>query len=520
MTQSQFVVSEKLDYIHVPNKESNLPYYSDKVILPQSILETLVSQQKALDLPALPHPLIFKISSPTTVCYAGVQEFISDEGEIKLSGLLLEKFGIINNSKENGSDVVSKSVSLPLQVELTHDVPKGTSLSLKPLEIYDVTNWKWFLEAKLSSCYTTLTQGDLLHIKDENNGQIYKLEVNKTEPSQTICVIDTDINLDVEPLDDEMAKALLEKRNHLDKFENLPLDKPLSIPVGQKLRVELDDLKKDVTFVGNGDFIVSNNECIAKDSFIWSTLNSGVKTVKVSRSDPNWNHTLYVIPIGSDLETASIEVRTHVDEEEDQENENQSSTAAVASDPDHVICINCGSEILKSSQFMHENFCRRNNVKCSKGCNKIFLKQIPSSHWHCCSTWGDSPESLKLHQQYLHSLEEGPITCPQCHSYKTSPQIDLAFHIATECPESKHECQFCHLILPKGEHPSPESKFSGLTAHEYSCGSKTTECFKCGKVVRQREFGTHFALHEMARRSKPTPLICHNVNCQRYVDKN
>ncbi|VEU23552.1 DEKNAAC104579 [Brettanomyces naardenensis] len=422
---------------------------------------------------------------------------MSNEGEIELPGLLIEKLGVATDS------------TTPVFVELALDIPKAGSLALKPTKIYGTfendQDWKWFLEAKLTSSYTTLTQGDKLILKDAGN--IYTLVVSNSTPAHTVCVVDTDIDLDIEPLDIKMAKEMSEKRsNNTEEFKNIKLNESELIDNHQRLslRIPSSVRSQGLTITSTMDFAISDNRFIGVDSFQKSTLYTGEKQIFIAPNDQllSSSDSLYIIPLGSEFAEAKFTIKS---------NENR-EIRSVTLDADHVICSNCGSTVAKSSQFMHENFCKRNNIRCDKNCGKVFLRQIPESHWHCCSSYGDSNESLSLHRDYCH---DGPVVCSQCNDSFVN-KVALSFHKSTECPISLHDCRFCHLTVPR-EESTPESRLSGISAHEYDCGSKTTECYKCGKVLRRRDMESHTKLHELDRINKPKPQVCSNRNCIRTI---
>ncbi|ODV85266.1 hypothetical protein CANARDRAFT_7910 [[Candida] arabinofermentans NRRL YB-2248] len=506
------MINETLNYNSLLHKKSRLPYYSDRIVLPQSILESLVNQQRTASIDILPHPLIFKLTTneDSSSCFAGVKEFSSDEGFIELPGLLIEKLKL--------------KVSAPLKIELVQNIPKGTDLSLKPLEIYDeIHDWKWFLEAKLNHSYTTLTNGDTIYFKDDQRlDKIYKLQICNTSPGETVSVIDTDINLDIVPLDENMAAELLRQRSKTDEIINVEINKAITVVSGQKLKVDLGDFlhledSAQLVIESTSDIIVSNNRYISDDSFVWSTFNSGVKQIKIGKTNQLLKSQVFMMPMDVPKATAELKVTIvdHTATEHVTESENEL-------DSDHVICSNCNSTILKQSQFMHENFCRRNNIKCQKGCNKVFIKSSLDQHWHCCNSFGDTPEALELHNHYLHndlSLDLDTlksIVCPSCHDEEFKNIFELAFHKSTTCAGLLHECRFCHLLQPQGT-PTTESVVAGMSQHEYECGSKTNQCSKCGRLIRLRDFETHFKLHELNRIGQAKPIKCSNINCIRIV---
>lgn len=469
---------------------SSLPFYSDKALLPQSILQDLIDAQKAGEIDELPHPLIFRLSTPSSRCYAGVREFSSQENEIVLPGLLTQKLGITN---ENTSET-------PIIVELMSDIPQATRLTLKPITKYarfsTDQDWKWFLEAKLTSLYTTLTKNDKLVISDGK--ETYKLNVSAVSPARTVCIVDTDIDLDL------TTDQVVEETSKENEFVNIV--KAGAIVAGQKAKIDTtNNFEHGMLISGDTDFALSGDRFIGPDSFLKSTVNSGIKKIVVKPDSPLLKaDSVYVIMLGDAKSTLSIEVN-------DLETV-KSLNKDEAPDENHIKCQYCGSWINRNAQFMHENFCRRNNVMCNQGCGQVFLHQIPESHWHCCNSYGNTEASLTVHKSYCHS---GPVTCSLCGSNFNSRE-QMAYHRSSECSKQLHECRFCHLIVARGE-PTAESRVMGMSAHEYECGSKTTECSRCGKVVRRRDLSSHARLHELNRISKPAPVICANQNCIRPI---
>lgn len=107
--------------------------------------------------------------------------------------------------------------------------------------------------------------------------------------------------------------------------------------------------------------------------------------------------------------------------------------------------------------------------------------------------------------------------------YQTRNTMDLAAHRASTCPDKPILCQFCHLLVPQ-QGPDdlpwndPEVILSGLTPHELSDGSRTTECHLCSKIVRLRDMTVHLRHHDLERLSRVQPGLCRNVNCGRTLD--
>lgn len=505
-------------------KAPALNAYTDKVLLPPSVLSDLISQQSASGY-SLPSPLVFKISVRNKgSCFVGVREFSAPEQCIILPRVIREKLGISQVNEET-----------EVALELSSEILKGTSLVLKPLDPdYNITDWKFFLEAKLNSEYTTLTQGEILNIKDKN--QVYKLLIDAVEPAPTVSIVDTDIDLSIEPLNDEHARAMQE--NNSRRHEIIELTDLITV---QSLSVDSEDYKFKVPLTSNQillqlvirdqefdntflDILVSEDQFINKESFLWSTLDPTILTRKDNviqlkiRLDDTYrlkNEYIYVMPylwnsrtifdlkIASSLEDISLSDATEPEVRAVGENE--------------AICENCGAVVPQSSLFLHQNFCLRNNKLCPKGCGKVFHKAIPAEHWHCelCDNvvFGDSKLTLDHHNAIFHQSYT-------CECEKGFPNfLQLARHKATDCEFRLHECRYCHLVVPREESTTIDI-FKEVSHHENSCGSKTIDCSKCGKPVMLSNYESHMKLHDLDRQSQLEPQKCCNVNCVKTTNLN
>lgn len=485
--------------------------YTDKVVLPPFILNEIISQQTATGC-EFPSPLIFKVSTgDDKSCFVGVREFSSVDEYIILPNTIQEKLGVSLATEE-----------ISINLELATNIPKGTSLVLKPLDLnYGISNWKFFLEAKLTIEYTTLTQDDILYIED--NGKVYKLLIDTLEPASTISIVDTEIELSIEPLNDEHAKSIQEN-NLNNNNEIIELVEPLKI---LSLEPQSEDYKIKVPVNKHGDLVIqllikdqefdnhfidifaSNDIFVDKQGFKWSTLDNsktvrreGIVQLVINCNEFQDVEYIYMVPFLWTTKTIfTVQVGEKINGIQEEEE--------IIDDQVESFCSNCHAKVSKQTLFLHENFCLRNNVRCDKGCGKIFHKRIPETHWHCpnCNEFGDSPELLQHHNDIYHT-EYG---CKDCGAnFKNF--IDCSNHRANECDFKLHECRFCHLIVPRGKTTLMDS-FNQLSNHESGCSSKTIDCDKCGKPVKLINYESHMKLHELNRISKPEPVKCANVNC-------
>jgi phage FluMu protein Com len=185
--------------------------------------------------------------------------------------------------------------------------------------------------------------------------------------------------------------------------------------------------------------------------------------------------------------------------------------------PGFTQCQNCLNWVPERSLMLHQNFCLRNNFRCTQ-CNTVLPKKDQSSHWHCpdCQAYGNNSTSFEKHRSIEHTTHE-------CACSQSFPSLSsLAFHRATTCPLKLIKCQFCQTFNEQGDLSTLNmaDSLEGLTPHEADCGSRTVECNICNRRLRIKELRIHQILHDNERKSRPTPRNCRNRNCTRPRDEN
>jgi hypothetical protein len=581
----------------------------DKIILPQSALEQLLAassssytsarpstftsfdpfnpyaarhQQDAFNdsYQQLPNPLMFRLINQVTgnVVHAGIREFSAEEGEVVLSSYLLEALGI--EAKDIPTTLKSKGLSSDDAVDLTEDdappeapriaihakqLPKGEYVRLRPLEAgYNPDDWKSLLERQLRESYTTLTNGAFLSVRGVK-GESFRFLIDKFKPEgDGICVVDTDLEVDIEALNEEQAREtmrqIMAKAQHapgtaegssigheiniwkVAEGKVLPGDYvDYTLPSwnrSQTLEIELSGLDEDGEY--GVDLLVSprsrRQRALPRDTehvfAAYSTHAPGQKKIVIQPTNveledaesllvsvhgygkhddtgPGGAHSFTLRARAVDAQAGPGTSAMEVDGLETQYQHS----------PDEEQCKNCHQWIPKRTMVLHENFCYRNNVVCPK-CNNVFQKSSEEwkQHWHCPQhedAHGNS-EATKAKHDELYHMEW---SCPAC-PFTTNSRPDLARHRTTLCPGKIILCQFCHLDVPQeGDpfNPSAESLLSGLTEHEIADGARTTDCHLCGKIVRLRDMAAHLKHHELDKVHRAKPAICRNVNCGRTL---
>ncbi|CAG8981317.1 hypothetical protein HYALB_00005117 [Hymenoscyphus albidus] len=600
-----------------PKSNKNMP--GDKILLPQSALEQLlaastvtttstrpppsnfdpfnpyslaaarVEQSQWRDTQQqLPHPLTFRLVNPQNgnVVHAGIREFSAEEGEVELSPFLLGALGVTvpqrkaktqasapgleelpvgaidltEDEDARGKDLIdlTEEDEAPIQITVhAKQLPKGTYVRLRPLEAgYNPEDWKSLLERHMRENFTTLTNGEILTVRGSKSEE-FRFLIDKFLPEgDGICVVDTDLEADIEALNEEQARETL--KQIMAKAQRAP-----GTAEGSSVGGDLNIWKPSTGQILDGDDIDYRLPSWDRSQAveIELTLDDG-EAVDIfmsplsphQRAQPRESEHVFgdfsgenskkIILQPSDIalenaEALLISLHTQPVSEGELPKMHQfslsvkmisrdafgSSTNPVFLDedtemhgPDEEQCKNCTQWVPKRTMMLHENFCLRNNILCPH-CKNVFQKKSQEweNHWHCehDSAYGNTPASKLRHDEVCHKAQ----SCPSC-PYEAANLKDLAAHRTSICPGKIILCQFCHLEVPQeGDpfDPSPESLISGLTAHELADGARTTECHLCSKIVRLRDMATHLRHHELEKSSRSKPDICRNANCGRTL---
>jgi hypothetical protein len=524
----------------------------------------------------LPHPLTFRLVNAKNGCvvHAGIREFSAEEGEVELSPFLLEALGVSSPpSRSKASSIHSTNGSPHVPIDLTDDetqeevaritihakqLPKGTYVRLRPLEAgYNPDDWKSLLERHLRENFTTLTNGEILTVRGLK-GEEFRFLIDKFSPGgDGICVVDTDLEVDIEALNEEQARETV--KQIFAKSQNAP-----GTAEGSSVGGDLDIWKPSTGQVLDGDYVdfrlpswdrsqgieieltTEDGEDVElfispysryqrsrprEDEHIWGDFsNANTKQIKIQPSNVELENSEALFISVHSREVAEFEASTLHKfslrfKSLQKELVNGSSKKPLLIDedtemhgPDEEQCKNCHQWVPKRTMLLHENFCLRNNILCPQ-CENVFQKKSQEwqGHWHCPhdSAHGDTSASKAKHDGISHT----PVQCPICPVLAVNLR-DLAAHRTSICPGKLILCQFCHLEVPQeGDpfDPSPEALISGLTAHELADGARTTECHLCSKIVRLRDMATHLKHHELEKFSRPKPEVCRNVNCGRTL---
>ncbi|KAF2766432.1 UFD1-domain-containing protein [Teratosphaeria nubilosa] len=545
----------------------------DKILLPPSALEQLLSAsshsaQSHDQPPQLPHPLTFRLVNPQNgrVVYAGIREFSAEEGRAVLSAFLQETLGLEGHDGRG-----------PVITVHAKQLPKGTFVKLRPLEAgYDAEDWKALLEQHLRQNYTTMTHGEVLVVPrgrgiGGKHGE-FRFLVDEFKPgTDGICIVDTDLEVDIEALNEEQARDTL--KSIAAKMTRAPATEHATSPGG-----ELDIFKPQQGHVLPGDYVdyqlsawdksqaleleLSGEDDMEQldllvsplsatqrakprlDEYVFADLEGRpAKRIRFEKTNVELEHAeaLFVSVHAFSPSQAQTNGHTNGDaaprpwhftlrarhpHPDEKSNGVQGASAEPPPTEGDVRCKNCSQWIPQRTLMLHENFCLRNTTLCAKGCGQVFPKRSPEfqDHWHCPhdSIYGNTALSHQKHDILNHPTSV--LRCSECATQETFPSIpSLAQHKTTVCPSKLILCRFCHLVVPQEGDPDNltpylEAQLSGLTPHEVADGARTTECHLCNKIVRLRDMESHLKNHDLDRFSRPPPIPCRNVNCGRTLD--
>lgn len=518
----------------------------------------------------LPHPLTFRLVSSINgnVVFAGIREFSAPDETIGLSPYLREALGVDEqgSKKEDGSsqeqavnltsDSAAVSTAMAQITVQATPVPKGTYVRLRPLEAgYNPDDWKSLLERHLRQNFTTLTKNAVLSVRGVQ-GETFQFLVDKLAPEgDGICVVDTDLEVDIEALNEEqaretmkqiMTKAQSDPTTGISNGGELDIWKDVTGNVSpggyvdfalpswnrsQTLEITLSGITEENSL----DFFVTPRSSHQRapprdDTHVFgdfSTADRGTKSISISPTNVEMDGAESILisvhgyrhdksPLAS--EPMSFTLRAKMSADAANGDNHHMDIDADEHDESEEQCKHCLQWVPKQTMVLHESFCGRNNMLCPH-CQAVFKKGSLEwdAHWHCNhdSAKGNTTAGKLKHDHIFHQDR----SCPSC-EFSTNSLADLARHRTSVCPGKIILCRFCHLEVPQEGDPfnqSPEVVLSGLTAHELADGARTTECHLCDKIVRLRDMETHMKHHELDKVSKPKPLICRNINCGRTL---
>ncbi|KAG0319626.1 hypothetical protein BGZ99_005001, partial [Dissophora globulifera] len=391
----------------------------DKIVLPPNALESIIQAHGAVRPPQrrylntsynaapqdydqqdnnepiphteLPSPLTFQILNPLnrSITHGGVQEFSAADGQVHLPAWMMATLSLAV-----GDEVLVKFAPLS----------KGTWARFRPTtaDYTDIIDFRALLEAELRSRYTTLTRGEVLKVHQGLREYGFVVEELKPEPGEAVCITDTDLEVDIVPLEasspfGESSSVLAEGQQARDgslrrSLLRIGVESSGSVNIGEYQYWSIDipnkdadiQVRVDVQEPGDLDLLVSTRMPVSLQDHNWANFEAiGARIITISASDPDYttpqDDTIHIAVYGraapgiepslsnsSDHVPYSICVR--YDSKETPLHQPSMPTDAMPETnnqgvPGYQECSNCGSWIPAQSLILHSNFCLRNNIR-------------------------------------------------------------------------------------------------------------------------------------------------------------
>ncbi|KAF9085898.1 hypothetical protein BGX29_001697 [Mortierella sp. GBA35] len=551
----------------------------DKIILPQAALESIIQAHASAPPPPpvqpdsnydptswaqpqynsyeqrkpqeLPSPLTFQIRNPANrlLTHGGVKEFSAADGQVHVPAWMMTSLSL-----SPGDQVMVKYAALP----------KGVWAKFRPLsaDYMEILDFRALLEARFRSNYTTLTRGEVLKVHQGTKEFGFVVEELKPEPGEAVCITDTDLEVDIEPLDTEMSDGTVHSSGGVLNGQGSRRggnnnDNVLKIGVESQGRVSQEEYQRWIVDIpnrksgieitvqvqepGDLDVIVSTKTPLSLQDHLWANFESvGPQVINIPSSDQDYatqqdSQIIYIAVYGREPSVAnsgsststgsspagkaiySVLVQYHDDDNDSSSTSPSPSGSTAMTDvpnkdaPGYQECTNCRSWIPERTMMLHSNFCHRNNAKCDK-CGLVMKKDELPNHFHCdhCDKHGDISEKKK-HMEIYH----GWYQC-SCESFESPSLPELAKHRRTSCSERFIICRYCHTLVQQGGPASnARDRMRGLHSHESYCGDRTIQCQKCSQMVSLKDVQVHAQNHEYQRQNQATPQLCSNQNCVR-----
>lgn len=426
---------------------------SDRVILPEDVLQELTGNH------LVTYPILFEIYSVSTQrrTHCGVLEFTGPKDSITVPEKVFHCLGLKGG--------FSGEVRVRYKV-----LPKCTSVSLKvPVSAFEVfPDFRVFLESSFRQQYATLTTGDELLA-----GGVVPMVVASTQPDSAVCIVDSDVNLDLVLVDDDAErKWKIGETIRINKASQrrLWIEGRMNSPEQEVIRLEASS---------TADIFVSFWPQTHANMFCFDLMETG-RSICIPREE--WKDrgypeyiTVGVNPIGQDEELELLALTEVIEKKHSSEFPESS-----------VACHNCRRLVPVQSFPLHLLKCESDFRYCP-GCERGIRKVVFESHSHCDQCMRPVGKgSEDAHQAEWHS----PLKCV---CSVTVTRATLAALLESECNCKPVICRFCSCPFPRGniKNLDARDRIMGFNEHEASCGNRTEPCDICHKRERLKDMQFH-----------------------------
>lgn len=480
----------ELHYIHYTNTDiyqrkltlplgkkcSKLNNYSDKVILPVSVLKILEKERHTGD---VEHPYTFCIKhlDNSYITHAGVLEFSSEEGIILVSENIKENLQL--NRKYGTTRLLVTYVNLP----------KGKFIKFESVNdtIGNMICMKHLMENYLSMNYTTLTVGDIVYIDKLH------FYVKELEPDNAVTLVNSDIEVDICKSDKKKTNSFF--INSVEVCEEINTLSSVNTKISKDLKrfkffinhnsaqlwkkgksvLELVLLPENIkytnlqifiafppydnvseilhhAFFTNVNKIVINKELIVKclkthflcflkeeEQFVESiielffphVLYIGISSVDKSQSDV----TFFLQWVKNEEET----IKQSIEQVTEQKEVLNTMRSTCLENVVYKQCSNCLKDIVESNFVIHQVHCTKNITLC-KICKQALNKKELGEHIHCdiCNDVVN-PLLKNIHFNLWH-------TKIKCVCGKDFYRKEFIFHQKLFCTKKFSYCSYCNIF--------------------------------------------------------------------------
>jgi hypothetical protein len=391
------------------------------------------------------------------VTHASVLDFTAPENTAYLPYRMLKKLGI-----EEGIEIDFRTVSLP-KAEFAKLQPH----KMKWLEIPE-TDRKSILENHLRT-YQTLTENDVIGVEYDNF--MYEFDVIAVQPQKAVSILDSDVSVDIlEPLE-------LQKIFHTEV--NFGETKPFNLKKGEYayFQVKVNDpsthLNIKLAFEeGTAEFYISNTRkyptsatriWTSDPNYIPSNPNQakvffnpydGSKSIVISDEDPLFQLGWHYIALHCDIAESCKGSLTIKNAKSEQSLRNSEISLAEGMKQ----CPHCLKTVSDLTFLMHTTQCARRNIVC-----EVCRQVIPVA-------------DIQQHKQVTHSRMK-------CECGYEGEFMLILVHKQYECKYRPYKCPYCEVTVPMNDRAS----------HLRMCGSRTTQCPYCNSNVKYSDLQVHQA---------------------------
>ncbi|KAI8614767.1 ubiquitin fusion degradation protein UFD1-domain-containing protein [Chytriomyces sp. MP71] len=380
---------------------------SDRLVLAPSVLEGILHSTGSSPLPKV---LLFEVSSlvsNTAKVFGSVREFTALSNHVvQVSPSLAFRLNLGSGTEdEMDLDDSNRNVSVRCV-----SLPKCEYLKIAPLdpEYLEIPDLRALLESHLRQNYSTVLEQDTLVVsvqpsKSSSWKQIkeFRFRITEARPATACSCIDVDINLDVVPLDSNLAEEAVRRKffgNQVDT-EVEPVRELALSPNGSDSFQSAISGAYNVTLtpiIGDCDLFISTSglETPNLQDHDYYNVDCGESSVSFAFGGDESTEDVpyvYLSVLGRESSSQfklSVNLNSPTDPLVIDASAPISTNWDESAPADHSKCPNCFQNVPTRTITMHEAFCVRNNTTCTRcrtsgSASFIFKKSEFEGHWHC-----------------------------------------------------------------------------------------------------------------------------------------